>query len=58
MKCKDCDACVKGWFTSNPDDYVCIGVPDPFVIDDINAECTEYDDKRDTTEKGKLKEIK
>lgn len=46
MKCRDCEACEKGWFSSNPDEYICIGVPDPFVIDDINAECTEYEDKR------------
>lgn len=42
MKCKDCFACVKGWFGSNPLAYVCIGVKEPFVINDINAECTEY----------------
>lgn len=42
MKCKECNACHKGWFHSKPDSYVCIGVPEPFVIDDINAECTEY----------------
>lgn len=49
MKCKDCESCEKGWFSSNPDEYVCIGVPDPFVIDDVNTECTEYEDKRDMT---------
>lgn len=42
MKCKECNACHKGWFESKPDAYVCIGVPEPFVIDDINVECTEY----------------
>lgn len=46
MKCRDCEACEKGWFSSNPDEYVCIGIPDPFAIDDIDAECTEYEDKR------------
>ena len=46
MKCRDCKACKKGWFSSSPDEYVCIGVPDPFVIDDVDTECTEYEDKR------------
>ena len=49
MKCKDCKACKKGRFPSDPDEYVCIGVKEPFVINDINAECTEYKDKRDMT---------
>jgi hypothetical protein len=42
MKCKDCRSCKKGWFKSEPDQYVCIGVKHPFVISDINKECTEY----------------
>lgn len=42
MKCKDCEACRKGFFSSKPEAYVCIGVKEPFVIDDINVECTEY----------------
>ena len=45
MKCKDCSACHKGFFKSKPEAYVCIGVPEPFVIDDINVECTEYPGK-------------
>lgn len=49
MKCKDCKACKKGWFSSDPDNYVCIGVKEPFAINDINAECTEYKDKHDIT---------
>ena len=49
MRCKDCGSCEKGWFPSRPYDYVCIGVKEPFVIDDIDAECTEYKDKRDMT---------
>ena len=40
MKCKECFACEKGFF--QPDSYVCIGVPEPFVIGDINHECTKY----------------
>ena len=42
MKCKDCAHCYKGWFDYKPNDYVCIGVKEPFVISDINVECTEY----------------
>lgn len=42
MKCKDCESCKKGWFKSSPDLYVCIGVKHPFVIEDINKECTQY----------------
>ena len=45
MKCKDCDACHKGYFKSKPDDYVCTGVCEPFVIRNINNECTEYKEK-------------
>lgn len=42
MKCRECDACYKGYFVSKPEAYVCIGVPEPFVIEDINHDCTEY----------------
>ena len=42
MKCKDCDHCKPGWFKSSPDKYVCIGVKHPFVIDNINDDCTAY----------------
>lgn len=42
MKCKDCDYKMKGFFACKPDKYVCIGVKEPFVIDDIDKECTEY----------------
>lgn len=45
MKCKDCGSCVQGWFTSDVGAYVCIGVKEPFIIDDINSECTEYPEK-------------
>ena len=48
MKCKDCDACHKGYFKSKPDDYVCTGVCEPFVIRNINNECTEYPEKNNT----------
>lgn len=42
MKCKDCDCCKQGWFKSRPELYACIGVKHPFVIDNIEQECTEY----------------
>ena len=45
MKCKDCSACHKGYFKSKPDDYVCTGVCEPFVISNIDNECTEYPEK-------------
>ena len=35
MKCIECSACYKGWFKSRPDAYVCIGVPEPFVVSDV-----------------------
>lgn len=41
MKCRDCDYKMKGFFACEPDKYVCIGVKEPFVIDDIDKECTE-----------------
>lgn len=46
MKCKDCDCCKQGWFKSMPSNYVCTGVKEPFVIDNIYNECTEYPEKR------------
>lgn len=49
MKCKECDCCIKGWFEWKPNDYVCIGVLEPFVIKDINVECTEYPELRNKT---------
>ena len=45
MKCKNCSACHKGYFKSKPNDYVCIGVKEPFVIRNIDNECTEYPEK-------------
>ena len=41
MKCKECDACTLGYFKSRPFSYVCIGTKEPFIVDDINQECTE-----------------
>ena len=47
MKCKDCTACVKGFFKSQPDRYVCTGTKDPFVVGNINQYCTEYEKKEE-----------
>lgn len=45
MKCRDCKGCKLGYFKSKPDKYVCTGVKEPFVIEDIDKECTEYPGK-------------
>ena len=45
MKCKNCSAYHKGYFKSKPDDYVCTGVCETFVIRNIDNECTEYPEK-------------
>ena len=42
MKCKECNNCKQGYFESRPYSYVCIGAKVPFIIDDIEHECTEY----------------
>lgn len=55
MKCKFCDACKKGYFKSKPNSYICTGVKEPFVINDIEQECTEYNNPKTTYEK--IKEI-
>ena len=47
MKCKDCDYAVKGFFACKPEKHVCIGVKEPFVIEDTNVECTEYPEIRE-----------
>ena len=46
MRCIDCDCCKKGWFKSKPEEYVCTGVKEPFLISNINNECTEYPERR------------
>ena len=42
MKCRFCNCCHQGWFPSKPDAYVCTGVKEPFVIGNIDHDCTEY----------------
>lgn len=46
MKCSECPSCIKGFFKSKPEAYVCTGVKHPFVIDLINNECPAYPEKR------------
>lgn len=46
MRCAECPHCRKGFFESKPEAWVCTGVKNPFVIDDINHECTEYSELR------------
>lgn len=47
MKCKDCGCCYYGWFPDKPNEYVCIGVKEPFIIKNVNGECTEYPEKNE-----------
>lgn len=47
MKCKDCKACIKGFFKTHPDKYVCTGTKEPFVINNINSYCIEYSNKKE-----------
>ena len=47
MKCKKCTCCKKGFFKSEPNKYVCTGVPEPFIINNINNKCVV--DKNDNT---------
>lgn len=47
MQCKDCPCNVKGFFQCEPDADVCIGVKEPFIIQDLNVECTEYPEMRE-----------
>ena len=57
MNCKDCDSCKKGFFKSKPEKYICTGAKEPFVIEDINLQCTEYPDKNINMERKYMKEV-
>ena len=55
MKCRECDCCheviLNRWSSDNQcwtkeTVYQCWGVKEPFVIADINQECSEYEHKR------------
>lgn len=54
MKCRECNCCKKGWFDYMPEVYVCTGVKEPFAIDDINRECTEYPERRTKMKSSEL----
>lgn len=57
MKCMDCDACKQGFFKSKPEMYVCTGTKEPFVIENIGHECTEYPDRKIRMESKYMKEV-
>lgn len=44
MICKECPALHRRDYSDNTFEYLCYGVKHPFVIKDINKECTEYVD--------------
>lgn len=51
MKCKDCSACYQVFYNDEQtiSDYICYGVREPFVIYDINSDCTEYPDREEVS---------
>ncbi len=56
MKCYDCDCCKEGFL---PNEYVCTGVKEPFIIKNINSECSEYNEEYgDNKDKTRYKNIK
>lgn len=50
MKCKDCDSCIAIYYRGEHQYYQCIGVKEPFQIDNIEQECTEYKEKQENRE--------
>ena len=50
MKCRDCKCAKRGYFKSVPYAHVCIGVKEPFVIEDYpmcrKTPCFSYGDIR------------
>ena len=58
MKCRDCECAKRGYFKSVPYAHVCIGVKEPFVIENINEDCRLYKEKQAKMQmdKEKLKE--
>jgi hypothetical protein len=54
MKCIECGCCTKGFFKCEPEAYACLGVKEPFVIKDVNVECTEYPEMREEKTIGKV----
>ena len=47
MTCRECSSAKKGYFASDPNKWVCTGVKEPFIINDLDVECTEYEERRD-----------
>ena len=47
-----------GWFESEPEAYVCTGVKEPFVISDVNVECTEYPEYRNNRTNNEIKKLR
>ena len=39
MTCRECEHKQLGYFPSKPNSYVCVGTREPFVIDNLDAEC-------------------
>lgn len=54
MRCKDCDGCKLGYFKSKPDKYVCTRVKHPFIVENIDHECTEYPERKDLVSKTEI----
>lgn len=56
-KCKDCKACTKGFFQMFPNNYVCIGTKEPFVVYDIEEYCCLKSNDNDfiTAKEARLK---
>lgn len=46
LRCVNCNACVDKWLSKDDNKPVCIGVPEPFYIDDINQKCVAYPGKK------------
>lgn len=42
MRCKECSYKQKGWFKSRPNDWVCIATKEPFIVHDLEANCSQY----------------
>ena len=41
-KCKNCSALVKGFIKEHPNDYACIGMAEPFIVDNLNKSCPMF----------------
>lgn len=52
MKCKECDACVK-----QGNEYICTGIKEPFIIDNIEMECSEYSKLTNFSQSGTMYSI-